>query len=107
MPDRIALELRTVGEENGFAFKRFRCSVLLETNPHDQVAIAIVDTGAHFSIIPRHLWAEREELIEFAIGTSDSGPLRTIRGIGGAELPCGFGWLRIILADSAGNFSEW
>ena len=73
------------------------CYVILPNDPNNPEGhIAIVDTGAPFSIIPKSYWEPvQKNIVWLPVGNR----LRTIKGIGGGEAPCKFGRLKIRLHD--------
>jgi hypothetical protein len=86
---------------------RLRCLCWLSTPLEDpRGRLALIDTGAPFSIVPLGLWRGATGLVEPA-GADVTPNCRTIRGVSGGSMPCEFGWLYLILADVRGSFSDW
>ena len=82
---------------------RFVCRSFLATCP-ERPLLAVIDTGAPFSIIPWALWKDAASRIEFLPYATD---WHVIHGIGGGIEPCGFGRLHVMLADGGSSLSGW
>ncbi len=82
---------------------RFVCRSFLATCP-ERPLLAVIDTGAPFSIIPRALWKDGTSRIEFAPEARD---WEIIHGIGGGSESCEFGRLHVMLADERTSLSGW
>ncbi len=106
VPVRIRLDLlaRADQEAPDIVYKRFVCHAFVLNLPRNFTSKqALVDTGAPFSILPRRFWWGNE-FVDLEPGAAG---VRRISGVSGGELPCRFGWARIMLADTAPRFSDW
>ncbi len=82
---------------------RFVCRSFLATCP-ERPLLAVIDTGAPFSVIPWALWKDGTSRIEFVPEASD---WEIIHGIGGGSESCEFGRLHVMLVDEAPSLSGW
>lgn len=82
---------------------RFVCRTFPATCP-ERPLLAVIDTGAPFSIIPWALWKGGASGIEFL---ADAPDWHVIHGIGGGSESSEFGRLHVMLADEKPSLSAW
>jgi len=106
VPTKISVNLLAMTDRKAshLVYKRFVCHAFVQNALDSLVSNqAVIDTGSTFSILPRRLWRDNEfvDLAPAAPG------MQSIRGISGGELPCKFGHVRVMLADTEPTFSDW
>jgi hypothetical protein len=100
----VGLRTRLDAQRPDIVYKRLVCRAYVKGLPASVTPrLAVVDTGAPFSIVPRALWQEND-FVRLESGTSE---LQAIRGLSGGQLPCRFGRVGIMLADTGPTFSAW
>ncbi|MBM4041501.1 MAG: hypothetical protein FJ290_23615 [Planctomycetes bacterium] len=100
----MGLRTRLDAQRPDIVYKRLVCRAYVKGLPAIVTPrLAVVDTGAPFSIVPRALWQDND-FVRLEPGTSE---LQAIRGLSGGQLPCRFGRVSVMLADTGPTFSAW